>query len=252
MSSEGQNGSTCDVEIIASSIVERLTKDGLTARVFGGAGVLLTTRYAAVLGNLRVTRDIDLVAKACDHRDVWEWLVADDWVPEQYETFRGRSLKSSLTHPYNAVKVDLFSDPLYFSQRIDLAGRLYLQSPTLSIADLLLTKLQAEAFTLTDLHDVLAILGTWPVSENDKDGISARRISAACARNWGLYYSCSRKLRAIAGIDELEYARPAKFDALIRQRAVELITAITKTHKSLYWRIRDWVGPRVKWYLDVE
>jgi hypothetical protein len=228
---------------LAASLVEGLAVAGLTVRIFGGAGVIFHTRYQEIIGQRRIARDIDLVAMGGDHLAAWRWLSSAGWITSEAERLRGRSLKCELSHPRFGPKLDLFADPLYFSQRLYFGERLHLQPPSLAPADLLLTK---------DFKDVLALLGTWPITNDDESGINAGRIARVCGERWGAYYSCASKLHAIVDGAKLTLLADSNVVSKVRMRAGAVLQRVEQFPKPMRWRVRAWVGPRIKWYQDVE
>src|SRR5579862_2252406 len=64
----------------------------------------------------------------------------------------------------NNRKVDVFLDTFQMFHKIPLKGRLQLDDPTLSLADLLLTKLQVYESTEREYKDVFALLKDYDLS----------------------------------------------------------------------------------------
>jgi hypothetical protein len=135
---------------------------------------------------------------------------------------------------------------LYFGER------LHLQPPSLTPSDLLLTKLQVHAFTLADFKDVLALLATWPICNDDEKGINAERIARVCGESWGTYYSCASKLYAIVDGARLAVLADSDVVSVVKTRAADVLRRVKQFPKPIRWRVRAWVGSRIKWYQDVE
>jgi hypothetical protein len=130
---------------------------------------------------------------------------------------------------------------------------------TLSLADLLLTKLQIVKLNAKDANDALALLVDHAVtttSSSDSAGaepdgsIDGAYIAGICARDWGWYTTVTDNMRKISSIggSPLDATARARAD----QRIADLLTAIESAPKTLKWRTRAALGRRVPWYEDPE
>ena len=125
----------------------------------------------------------------------------------------------------------------------DFIDRLDGPDLTITLADLLLTKLQVWEINRKDLGDALCVLADHPVS---RAGIDPARISAVLGADWGFGHTVERNL---AGVAELWAAEPvpgATFD--VAAQVSSLKAAIEQAPKSFAWRARARVGERVRWY----
>jgi hypothetical protein len=135
--------------------------------------------------------------------------------------------------------------------RIELRDRLALQSATLSLADLLLQKLQIVDLNRKDIVDVVVLL-----SEHDLDGettetVDVEYIASLLADNWGFYYTVTRNLARMTDfVGTLPLAETLR--TAVQGKIAGLEHRIEAAPKSRGWKLRSKIGPRKKWYQDVE
>ncbi len=148
--------------------------------------------------------------------------------------------------------VDVFLDVFRMDHRVDLRRRLAEDRYTLSVSDLLLTKLQVFKSEERDLRDMVTLLKDVPVIAGPAPGcIDASYIAGLCAKDWGLFYDVTRNVQrcheALIGWD---------LDGEEHERAVSglavLTGAIDAAPKSVAWRLRAAVGTRVPWHDEVD
>ena len=144
--------------------------------------------------------------------------------------------------------IDVFLGTFHMDHDIALERRLEIEPYTVSLSDLLLTKLQIFRLEEKDLRDIVTLLGDADVGDEDAPGaINGRYIGRLCADDWGLFYDVAMNLHRT---DE----RAATFDlsaaqaARLRHGIVRLIAAIDGAPKSLRWRLRARVGTRKRWH----
>ena len=134
---------------------------------------------------------------------------------------------------------------------IALARRLEIEPYTVSVSDLLLTKLQIFRLEDKDIQDVITMLGDVDVAQEDAPGlINGRYIGALCAEDWGLFHDVATNLQRVVesvaafDIDEVQRER-------IREGVARLIAGLEDAPKCLRWRLRARVGTRKSWHTEV-
>jgi hypothetical protein len=150
--------------------------------------------------------------------------------------------------PDSRWSIDVVIDELVMSHKLDLRGRLDGPAPTISLADLLLSKLQVWEINRKDLGDALCLLADHAVSEKDSDveGISLPRIRRVLGGDWGFCHTTERNL---GRLEELCAEAPLPSPSFDVSRQIATIrTAIDEAPKSMAWKVRSRVGERVKWY----
>jgi hypothetical protein len=139
----------------------------------------------------------------------------------------------------NERRVDVFLDRFSMCHELRLAERLGVDFPTVSLADLLLTKLQVVEITAKDLTDIEALLVEHRVGDGDDETIDVERIASVCSSDWGWYRTVTGNLqRLITGDHESD----------ARGRASELMKHIEEVPKGRRWKLRAALGERMPWY----
>ncbi len=151
----------------------------------------------------------------------------------------------------NNRSVDIFLDIFRMCHTISIGKRLALDEYTISITDLLLTKLQIVELNEKDVRDLLAILKDHEVEtsnpQQDREVIDAGYIAELCSDNWGLQKTISLTLGKIpAYLSRYDLDAPDK--QLLETRIKKLLDAIEQAPKSLKWKLRDAIGEKKRWY----
>ncbi len=147
---------------------------------------------------------------------------------------------------------DVFFDRLEMCHCIEFKNRLTVDYPTISLADLVLEKLQIVKITEKDFKDLIVLFIEHDVSGNDEETINSKYIAQLLSGDWGFYYTAKSNLKKLS-----EKVRDRK-DLLgmelskVESRIEKLIGAIEQQEKSLGWKLRAMIGTRMKWYADVE
>jgi len=147
--------------------------------------------------------------------------------------------------PVHERQLDVFLDQVEMCHRIDLRNRLNTDGPTLTLADLLLMKLQVVETNHKDYLDILTLLVDQPFS-NDSAGIDLSYLASLAADDWGLWKTTTtvaeRAADYAAGLDDFE-----KPD-YVRGQVNRYLQALEEAPKSRRWKLRDRVGERRRWY----
>jgi hypothetical protein len=151
----------------------------------------------------------------------------------------------------NIPMIDVFFDKLDYNHPIDYRGRLEAHPNCVSLADLMLQKLQIVQINDKDLKDAMLLLLAAPLGETDKDMINAKYIAKLFSDDWGFYHTATTNLarikEALTGVkaltDEQRGAIAAKADALLK--------IIDEAPKSGKWKGRAKTGTSKPWYKEV-
>lgn len=238
----------------AGRIVAASDAAGAPMRVLGSLGVSLRCPAAASLlpSFKRTYADIDFAATRANARGISAFL-ADLGYMEDREIFMASEGRRGIyDNPFNHVHLDVFYDRLEFCHVIPVADRLLLDSPTLPLAELLLSKLQIVEINEKDVVDVLLLLLDHEIDGGDGNTINADLIARLCAAEWGLWRTATGNLakaaalaRGYAQLDEAQRTR-------VERQVATLEARLDREPKSFSWRARARVGDRVKWWNDVD
>jgi hypothetical protein len=139
-------------------------------------------------------------------------------------------------------QVDIFIDRMQMCHSLDFRFRLHLDQHTVSISDLLLTKLQIVEINEKDIYDIIALFHDYEVVDNEQ-GIHADYITGLTANDWGWYKTLELNLQKTRA-----FAAEHHFPSYVTERIDALIAAMDARPKSLGWKARALIGERVRWY----
>ena len=237
-----------DIRGEAARLSAAVVDAGVAGRLMGGLAIWLRCPSAREPAYARSYDDLDFAVTTRSVAGIKTVLEAQGYLPDKF--FNG--LHGATRLYYRAADgrwtVDVVVDALVMSHRLDLRTRLDHRTPTVPLADLLLTKLQVWEINHKDLVDALCVLADHPLVEDDRDeeGISLPRIRAVLGADWGFCHTVEGNLRKVAGVWAEQAVAGRPFDPAAQVEA--LLRAIEAAPKSLGWKARARVGERVRWY----
>lgn len=257
----------------AIHIVNKAQDKGIILRAMGGVAIALHSskhrEFARKLGRLRGEQefsDLDFMAYKKQMKQVIDFLTKDlGYIKRRPTISTATSQRLICFHPKERFYADIFFDKLLVANHpIDFRKRLTIDSPTISISDLLLEKVQMwEAFSQKDLKDCLVLIRSHGVGETDKETINAKYIAKLLSNDWGFWYTtitnlnkvkkCVDKLEEIGpkvGIDPELISKEERVD--ISNKTTKLLEYISKEKKPMKWKLRSKIGTTKKWYKHVE
>jgi hypothetical protein len=248
----------------ALRIVEAADARGLLVRLMGGMAI----RAHAPDWTARTRRtevDLDFVTTSRDRAAFFGLLEAEGYTADrQHNALFGRKQGYFVDLPRKRP-VDVLVDSLEMCHRLDFTDRLALSTPTLPVADLLLSKLQVVKINRKDVLDALVLLAEHPLRDDDgarrategEGAINVRRIVSITSNDWGWWRTVTGNLDKLAQFLEVELregdldvGRAIRHDPA--RQVKELREAIEAAPKSTRWRLRARVGDRVPWYAEPE
>jgi hypothetical protein len=137
--------------------------------------------------------------------------------------------------------------------KLPMNGRIQLDSVTVPLAELFLSKAQIVELNHKDALDIASLLLYNETGATDEGRINLEYIAKLCGQDWGLYKTTSINLKRVEdvvrdqGLNLTEAER-----GLILNRLSEIAHTFETMPKSLAWQMRDKVGTRVRWYEEVE
>jgi len=147
----------------------------------------------------------------------------------------------------NGRQVDLFIDAFRMCHEIPLGKRLEVETDTVPLAELMLTKLQIVEVNEKDIRDTVLLFHGHPIADHDSGAINGAQIAALCADDWGLWRTITANLERCRG-HVGDYELPAEDRVRVESRFDELLERIEAEPKSRGWRRRAKVGERKRWY----
>src|SRR5262245_56891482 len=250
----------------ALRIVEVANSRGLLLRLMGGMAV----RAHAPDWTHRTRRrevDLDFATRGRDRAAVYRLREAEGYTPDKRHNAMFGGQQGWFVDAARNQPVDVLVDKLEMCHRIEFDGRLERSTPTLPVADLLLSKLEIVKLNKKDLLDALILLAEHPLGKDDGDIdsrtgaglISLPRILAHTSSDWGWWRTVTGnldKLQAYLDTDvvpedlDVGDGRQARLDP--RPQIRDLRAAIDDAPKSTKWKLRARVGEKMTWYQEPE
>jgi len=230
---------------------------GIPLRVLGACAIRIHSPSSKPLLDQmgRSISDLDFISTGKYESKVTPFFTQLGYKPDseasKYYAHMYGMLRDRFKDPNTNATLDVFYDKLEMCHTIDLSKRLEVDFPTISLSDLFLEKTQIVKINKKDIQDTLVLFREHPVSESDQDSLNSKYISHVLSEDWGFYYTVTTNLRNMT-----EHVRtfPVLSDSAdaIRKKIDQLLQIIEAEPKSFKWRMRARVGPRQKWYKDVD
>src|SRR5438876_6642558 len=149
----------------------------------------------------------------------------------------------------NRFHVDIFLDKLEFSHDVLFGkkpgnGRLDLDSPTITLTDMVLEKLQIHQIARKDLVDLIVLfLGhdVKPSADSDHEAVDAGYIAKLLADDWGFWYESTQNLektRQLLGQFIGEARISQEVANRIGSRIADLERTLQSVPKGRHWEKR--------------
>lgn len=236
-----------EVPAEAERVATAAAANGLELRLMGGIAVYLTSPSVRRPPFARGYGDFDMAVSRRDARRAVSFMEAAGYVPERMFNAIHGAQRLNFQHPEGRWPVDVVVDEVRMSHLVDLRGRLGGNGITITLADLLLTKLQIWEINPKDLGDIVCLLADHDLADREApDVIDRRRIVSLAAGDWGLCHTLERNLGHAAAEASRRTPDDAPHDPAVQAQA--LLDAIAAAPKSLGWKARARVGERVRWY----
>ena len=219
-------------------------ESGLSLRITGGVAIAMRCPSAAEPALRRAYGDIDLFGLRKEARDASKLLSSLGYEPDvRFNTLHG-SRRLFFWDPLNSRQIDVFLDVFEMCHRLDLTKRLHL-ADTVSLADLLMMKLQVVETNEKDLKDILALLLDHTLGADD-GVINIAYIAGLAGADWGLWRTTTmvaeragRYAAALPGFEDRHR---------VHAQVSAFIGALEDVPKSRSWKLRSLVGERSRWY----
>ncbi len=237
-----------DIREEAKRLAEAAVRLGLSARLIGGLAIWLRCPSVREGPFARSYADMDFAIGAAASTKFKALLMTQGYLPDQFFNGLHGATRLYYGEPAGRWSIDVVIDELVMSHKLDLRGRLDGPAPTITLADLLLTKLQVWEINRKDLGDTVCLLADHALSENDDEteGIGLHRVRSVLGRDWGFNHTVERNLQKVGELWSREPVPAATHD--VAAQVASLQRAIEDAPKSRAWRLRSRVGERIRWY----
>jgi len=242
---------------IARGLVEQGARHGVTLRILGHLAVrehVHTHRDLIELMQRIPTHDIDFMGYSSQHKQADQLFIKTlGYKPDPAVAFSQEyGIKRLIYHHENGVMAEIFMDELRMAHTLDFRGRLELDSPTISLVDLLLSKLQIQQLTEKDIKDMIVLLAEHDLGPGDREKIDFGYLLKLIREDWGLYYTVHTNLGKVRQFLVSYAVLGEEVVVRVGARLDELLRRMEDEPKSLRWKARARIGTRLKWYEEVE
>jgi hypothetical protein len=247
-------------------VVDAATARGLLVRLMGGMAIRAHAPDWPARTR-RVEVDLDFATRSRDRAAFYELLTAEGYTADKRHNALFGSKQAYFVDVARNRPVDVLVDSLQMCHRFDFGDRLSRSTPTLPLAELLLSKLQVVKINRKDVLDALVLLAEHPLGQDDGapdsgtglGAINVPRILSFTSNDWGWWRTVTGNLDKLDQFiaveltpDDLDLAngREVLFDP--GSQIANLRKAIEDSPKSTKWRLRAKVGDRATWYQEPE
>lgn len=237
-----------DREAEVKRIIDAASDRGVQLRVIGGLAIKLHSPSAQHRSLSRTYGDIDLVGYKKQRQDISSTLEDLDYVPNiRFNSLHGFR-RMLFVHPDEIYDIDVFLDVFPMCHELNFLGRLELDTYTIPLPDLVLSKLQVIQLNEKDVRDTLTVIYDHEVRESkDREVLDIGYITQICGNDWGWYKTITTNLDEVLRLSD-EYLESDEMKKITQERLHQMRDAIESTPKSTKWKLRAKIGERVRWY----
>ena len=231
-------------------VLETARQREISLRLLGG--VAIGIRCTSALTYLRRKyADLDFIGLGSESREVKNLLVDLGYLPQKrFNALHGRN-RLLFDDEEQQRHVDIFLDVFDMCHTFNLKGRLTIEPDTLTLADLLATKLQIAQINIKDYIDLTALLLDHDIGDQDSyDKINGTYLSKICSDDWGVYKDFRTNLdNVLHFLDNVKTDRELSDLQIetVSLRVNKLLQMIESTPKSVKWKMRAKIGEKMPW-----
>ncbi len=258
----------------ARAIVDAAQAQGTALRILGSLGIYAHSmhvpecisvfhRVGRVQEGAPLFTDLDLMGYSSQSRSISQVFDGLGFKPDNVINGFFGERRLVYYEGQNRFHVDIFLDKLEFSHDVLFGkrpgnGRLELDSPTISLTDMVLEKLQIHRIARKDLVDLIVLFLGHDIKASaggDRELVDAGQIANLLADDWGFWYESTQNLaksRQLLGAFVTEGKVPSDLAARIETRIGQLQTALQAIPKGRHWEKRAKTGTAKPWFREVE
>lgn len=231
----------------AKRIIDAAESRKVILRLMGGVSFLLRCPSARQANLQRNYTDLDFMAHAVQAGKLLQLFIEMGYTPEErFNAIYGLK-RLIFKDAANQRRVDVFLDSLEMCHRFNFMKRLEIDRYTISLADMLVTKLQIVEINEKDVKDIISLLIDYDIGDIDDERINGDYIAGLCRDDWGIYRTFKLTLATVDdALTRMNIEREKK--ELVRARIARLLQLIEDVPKSLRWKIRAVIGDKRRWY----
>ena len=255
----------------AIGIIEKAQSRGLFLRMLGSLAVYKNSAsngYSDVFKSLArfgegmpLFTDLDLAAYGKQRGHIDRLFKEMSFEPDAMVNSIFGHKRLIYYHPQRKYHIDVFLNRLEFSHDVEFgekpgAGRLDLDYPTISPADIVLEKLQIHQINRKDLVDLIMVFVVHDVQDQStKNAVDGGYIAKVLSDDWGFWYDATTNLGMVKSLLN-EFMKEGKLTADLGQTALQridkLLNIVKTTPKSRNWEKRAKAGSSKPWFREVD
>ncbi|HWE12226.1 MAG TPA: hypothetical protein VG365_01875 [Solirubrobacteraceae bacterium] len=218
-------------------------------RLMGGVGIRLLIGDTIPRLYDRPYRDLDIIVRRRQRRDVETLLSDRSWEPATAFNALSGGRRLLFHDPASDAQVDVFVETFEMCHTLPLADGLNRPGPSLPATDLLMSKLQIVELNAKDRNDCYALLERCDVADGDHRALEPSRIAGLTSVDWGLHHTFELNFQRLReGLKSVPEADAARITAVLDA----LAAAIEQAPKGRGWKLRARIGERKRWYEEPE
>jgi len=241
----------------ALRIINQAQNQNITMRLMGGFAIRLhCSKFDYLYDRLqrKPAYDLDLITYSKFRPQIKKLFIELGYAPMKgmalmFDTGRNRQIYTDEAHNRS---VDVFFDMLEMCHTIDFKSRLELDSPTITLSDLLLQKVQICKINEKDIKDILILLREHSIGDVEKETVNMRYIAKLLSNDWGFWYTSKTNFSKVKEFLERYTVLTDADRTDVASKIDKLLMAIEDEPKSLKWKVRAKIGTNKKWYTEVE
>ena len=250
----------------ALRVVDLADAKGLLVRLMGGMAIRAHAPDWPARTR-RVEVDLDFATRGKDRGAFYELLANEGYTPDKRHNALFGGKQAYFVDVARNRPVDVLVDSLEMCHRFEFKDRLGASTPTLPLAELLLSKLQIVKINRKDVLDALVLLAEHPLAQDDgapdartgQGAINVPRILSFTSNDWGWWRTVTGNLDKLTQYLDTDFTsadmdvgegRAVRFDPRAQVEAMR--AAIEAAPKSTRWKLRSKIGDRQQWYVEPE
>ncbi len=233
-------------------LVDAANAKNIQLRAIGGLAVNIHDKKKHPLF-IREYADLDFCIPLKQRRQFEAFMPEVGYTGHKQFNLLNGDVRQIYYHNESEMKVDIFVGYFEMCHKIPFEERLNADPVTIPLAELFLSKAQIVQLNRKDAFDLTAILLNNHTGEGDAETINLAILAQLGSLDWGLHKTTSinlDKLETMLNSGEIPLEGEDK--ALVLSRINDIRRTFNEMPKPIAWQLRDRVGTRVKWYLEVE
>ncbi len=227
----------------ARRVAELALKHGVVLRLAGGLAIEKQCQDVRFCS--REHRDIDFVGLSNQASSIRKMFDELQYTENRHVAISTANTKLSFSK--NNLDVDIFLDSIRMEHSINLTTRLLIDDSTISISDLLLTKLIINDMNEKDWRDIFTIVKESVLGQSDSPHmLNTGYLADLCSGDWGLYQDIVCNINK--SIDFINhFGLTPEERANLEYKLLTLRNELEESKKSWRWKLRALLGKRIQW-----